>query len=135
MMLVLSQQGHGARNGLAHELDDGRTLVWEMLDEAPADALLAAGVEVGDGWLMRCDRVDFPPGGIAYRHTHPGAGIRCLLSGSIRIQGANGADETYGPFDAWFEAAGHAVLATASESEPTAFVRVMVLTREWEGKR
>jgi len=118
--------------------DEGATVLrWELTDWEPEGAKLAAHLDL-DPWaehLVRCDRVDFPPGGIAYRHTHPGAGIRCLLSGSIRIQGANGADETYGPFDAWFEAAGHAVLATASESEPTAFVRVMVLTREWEGKR
>jgi hypothetical protein len=32
---------------------------------------------------MRCDRIDFPPGGIAYRHTHPGPGIRRLLFGSV----------------------------------------------------
>ncbi len=29
-------------------------------------------------WLMRCDRVEFPPGGVAYTHTHQGPGIRCL---------------------------------------------------------
>ena len=34
---------------------------------------------------MRCDRVDFEPGGIAYRHVHPGPGIRCLLYGAITI--------------------------------------------------
>ena len=34
---------------------------------------------------MRCDRVDFEPGGIAYRHTHPGPGIRYLLFGQITI--------------------------------------------------
>src|SRR5258705_5412002 len=38
-------------------------------------------------YLMRCDRVDFPPGGIAYTHTHQGPGIRCLLIGVIRVRG------------------------------------------------
>ena len=31
------------------------------------------------GYLMRCDRVNFPPGGIAYTHVHRGPGIRRLL--------------------------------------------------------
>ena len=34
---------------------------------------------------MRCDRIDFRPGGVAYRHTHPGPGIRYLLFGQITI--------------------------------------------------
>ena len=29
-------------------------------------------------WLMRCDRVDFEPGGVALPHRHRGGGIRCL---------------------------------------------------------
>ena len=32
--------------------------------------------------MLRCDRVDFPPGGVAYRHTHPGPGLRVLLAGT-----------------------------------------------------
>jgi len=85
-------------NRVAHELDDGRTLVWELGDEAPAGALLSAAVELDDAteWLMRCDRVDFEPGGIAYRHTHPGPGIRYLLFGAITIDSL-GAEHTLGP--------------------------------------
>ena len=41
----------------------------------------------------------------------------------------------YGPGEAWFEGAGDPVLATATETEDTAFVRVLLLPREWEGKR
>ena len=134
MKLVLSRNAHGARNFVTHELDDGTTLVWELLDEAPKDALLAAGVEVGDGWLMRCDRVDFPSGGIAYRHTHPGPGIRYLLHGSIRIE-SGGEEHEYAPGEAWFESGPEPVYAAASESEDTAFVRCLLLPREWEGKR
>jgi len=52
---------------------------------------------------MRCDRVDFPPGGIAYTHTHQGPGIRCLLGGrdphpGVRCRASRAAGE------AWFEA-------------------------------
>ena len=88
MILALSRQPHGARNAVAHELEDGTSLRWEVLDDAPADALLAAEVELDPSveWLLRCDRVDFPPGGVAYRHTHPGPGIRYLLFGRIRIE-------------------------------------------------
>jgi hypothetical protein len=112
----------------------GRALVWRLEDEAEAGAKLAAPVEVDGDWLMRCDRVDFPPGGIAYRHTHPGPGIRCLLFGSIRIE-SGGETHEFGPLEPWFESGPEPVLAFASEDEETAFVRVMLLPREWEGKR
>jgi quercetin dioxygenase-like cupin family protein len=113
---------------------DAQALVWELNPSAEG-AKLSAEVEVGPGeWLIRCDRVDFPPGGIAYRHTHPGPGIRCLLHGSIRIE-SGGETHEYGPFDSWFESGPEPVLAVASESEDTAFVRVMLLPRAWEGKR
>jgi quercetin dioxygenase-like cupin family protein len=83
---------------------------------------------------MRHDRVDFPPGGIAYRHTHPGPGIRYLLHGRIRIE-AGGETHDYGPGEAWFESGPEPVLATASETEETAFVRVLLLPPGWEGRR
>jgi quercetin dioxygenase-like cupin family protein len=134
LILALSRGGHGAANAVAQELDDGNTLVWELLDEAPADALLAEPVEVEEGWLMRHDRVDFPPGGIAYRHTHPGPGIRYLLHGRLRIE-SGGATHEYGAGEAWFESGPEPVLATASEREDAAFVRVLLLPPEWEGKR
>jgi hypothetical protein len=136
LKLVLSRQAHGAPNAVAHELDDGTTLHWELLDDAPADAMLAADVELDPGveWLMRLDRVDFPPGGVAYRHTHPGPGIRCLLFGSIRIE-SGGSTHEYGPFEPWFESGPEPVLATASTTEASAFVRAMLLPREWQGKR
>ncbi|HKP18957.1 MAG TPA: cupin domain-containing protein [Gaiellaceae bacterium] len=134
MILALSRTGHGAANAVEQELDDGTQLVWELLDDPPPDALLAAPVGVQDGWLMRHDRVDFPPGGIAYRHTHPGPGIRYLLHGRIRIE-AGGESHEYGPGEAWFELGPEPVLATASETEETAFVRVLLLPPEWEGKR
>jgi hypothetical protein len=123
-------------NRVAHELDDGRTLVWELGDEAPAGALLSAAVELDDAteWLMRCDRVDFEPGGIAYRHTHPGPGIRYLLFGAITIDSL-GAEHTLGPGQAWFERGPDPVLATTAADEPSAFVRVMLLPVEWAGQR
>jgi quercetin dioxygenase-like cupin family protein len=101
---------------------EGRALVWE-LTERPA----------GD-WLLRCDRVDFPPGGVAHLHTHPGPGLRVLIRGRIRID-TQGESHEYGPFDWWYETGPDPVFAAASETEPTTFVRVLVLPVEWAGKR
>jgi len=131
LILALSRRSHDARNAVAH--DD---LVFELLDDAPADALLAAEVEPDPGvdWLLRLDRVDFPPGGVAYRHTHPGPGIRCLLFGSIRIE-SGGDTHEYGPFEPWFESGPEPVYAVASETEESAFVRAMLLPEDWRGKR
>ncbi|HLF38551.1 MAG TPA: hypothetical protein VI545_02630 [Burkholderiales bacterium] len=96
---------------------------------------LAQEIELSDpgGYLMRCDRVDFPPGGIAYTHVHRGPGIRCLLAGSLRVE-VNGKAHDIAPGGAWFEAGPDPVLALASKAGPTAFVRVMILPRELQGK-
>lgn len=110
-------------------------LVWE-LGARDEGAALAAEVELETDteWLMRCDRVDFPPGGVAHLHTHPGPGIRRLLFGELTIE-AGDSTHTYGPGEAWFERADYPVLATASTSDNTAFVRVLLLPREWAGQR
>jgi hypothetical protein len=115
---------------------DGPALVWELAEYGGEGASLSADLDLDRSvnWLMRCDRVDFPPRSIAYRHTHPGPGIRRLLHGELTIETADG-ERTYGAGGAWFEGADFPVLATASASEETAFVRVMLLPREWEGRR
>jgi quercetin dioxygenase-like cupin family protein len=126
----------GGPNRVVHDLDDGRTLVWELGEVQAPGALLSAEVDLDPStdWLMRCDRVDFEPGGIAYRHTHPGPGIRYLLFGEITID-SEGAQHTYGPGEAWFERGPDPVLATTAADEPSAFVRVMLLPAEWAGQR
>jgi hypothetical protein len=114
---------------------DDPAIVW-TLGGSVDDAALAAEVELDPyvDWLVRCDRIDFPPGGIAYRHVHPGPGIRRLLFGELTIESPAGT-HTYRAGDAWFEGANFPVLATASASEDTAFVRVLLLPFEWAGKR
>jgi quercetin dioxygenase-like cupin family protein len=122
-------------NVVVHGLEDGRALRWELGDEAPPGALLSSEVLLDDGeWLMRCDRVDFEPGGVAYRHTHPGPGIRFLLIGRITIDSL-GEEHALGPGEAWFERGPDPVLATTAADEPSAFVRVLVLPAEWAGRR
>jgi hypothetical protein len=112
-----------------------QALAFELVRTASADALLSATLELGSGEerLMRCDRVDFPPGGVAYRHTHQGPGIRVLLAGTIRIE-TGGSSRHYGPRQAWFEPGPEPVFAAASEVEPTAFIRCLVLPERLRGQ-
>ena len=114
---------------------DGPALVWE-LGASGEGALLSAEVELdpSTAWLARCDRIDFPPGGVAYTHTHPGPGIRYLLHGAIEIR-TGGHTTAFGPGEAWFESGTDPVHAEASATDDTAFVRVLLLPAEWEGKR
>jgi quercetin dioxygenase-like cupin family protein len=84
-------------------------------------------------YLIRCDRVDFPPGGIAYTHTHQGPGIRCLLFGEFTVQ-VHDRRTLFQPGGAWFESGPEPVYAMASDTGPAAFVRVMILPRALKGK-
>ncbi len=115
----------------------GPALVWELHAGSPTpQALLSAEVALDpdDEWLVRCDRIDFPPGGIAHRHTHPGPGIRCQLFGELTVE-TGGRSGTYGPLAAWFETGPDPVYAVATDAGDSAFVRVMLLPRQWEGRR
>ena len=71
--IVYDVERDEAYYGAAHV--DGHALVWELTERPDRESLL------------RCDRVDFPPGGVAHLHTHPGPGLRVLLQGRIRIDG------------------------------------------------
>lgn len=117
---------------------DGPALVWQ-LDADDADtraAMISRAVELDPSteWVLRCDRVDFPLGGIAHRHVHPGPGIRYLLRGEIAIE-TEGRTTVYGRGEAWFESGPEPVLARASAEDETSFVRALVLPAEWAGKR
>jgi quercetin dioxygenase-like cupin family protein len=100
-----------------------------------ADAKLSVAIELEPAapYLMRCDRVDFPPGGIAFLHTHQGPGIRCLLKGHLSVE-SEGRVQEIEPGGAWFESGPEPVLARASASQETAFVRVMLLPLALLGK-
>ncbi len=112
---------------------------WELRQATEKPVAGAAMLEApltlnaGEQYLMRCDRVDFPPGGVAYTHTHRGPGIRCLLAGSLKVE-VNGSAHDINPGDPWFEAGSDPVLATASASIATSFARVMILPAELIGK-
>ena len=121
-----------------------RLLRWELSTREP-ELLQGDGVqseltlegmprlEPGVEYLMRCDRVDFPPGGVAFTHTHQGSGIRCLQEGRIRIQ-TQGHDFWVDPQGAWFETGIDPVYAETRADGPSHFVRVMILPRAIQGK-
>ena len=75
---------------------------------------------------MRADRVDFPPGGVAYTHTHQGPGVRVLLRGRFRVD-TGGQTLVLDPGSAWFESGPDPVYAAVIGDEPASFVRVMIL--------
>ena len=117
---------------------DATVLRWDLhrADAPPADdVLLEAPITLDPalGWLIRCDRVDFPPGAVAWTHVHRGPGIRCLLEGTIRVE-VDGHAQEITPGGAWFEAGPDPVLAIASTTVPSAFARVMVLPAELQGR-
>lgn len=90
-------------------------------------------LEPGDGYLIRCDRVDLPPSGIAYTHTHQGGGIRCLLDGGFIVE-TEGHKTEIAPGEAWYEAGPSPVLAYAPDDRVGHFSRVMILPRTLLGK-
>jgi len=90
-------------------------------------------LDTSKAYLLRCDRVDFPPGGEALTHTHRGGGIRCLLTGGIEIHTHNTVHR-YLPLEPWFEAGPDPVYARASPEVATGFARVMILPSELLGK-
>ena len=145
--------GPGARvvydieSGVAHlgaATVPGSALVWEVTPCGPdigavaeaEGAVLSRVVALDDSrdWLVRCDRVDFPPGAVAHWHRHPGPGIRRLLFGELTVT-TGGVRRTHQPTDPWFEIGPEPVLAEASAEEDSAFVRVLLLPAEWAGRR
>jgi quercetin dioxygenase-like cupin family protein len=131
--------------GVTAGADGARILRYELVepsapqtvfdtDNATSTLLMDAKVDLepGDGYLMRCDRVDLPPGGIAYTHTHQGPGTRCLLQGGFIVE-TEGHTTAIAPGEAWFESGPAPVLARAPQDRPGYFSRVMILPRALKG--
>jgi quercetin dioxygenase-like cupin family protein len=138
LTLTLSEHPDGVEteNGprVVYDLDRGEASLGAARVEGPALVWEVTGDPGPGEWVVRCDRVDFPPGSVAYRHVHPGPGIRRILHGELTIE-RNGDARTYRAGESWLEEANDPVLATASTTEATAFVRVLLLPAEWAGKR
>jgi quercetin dioxygenase-like cupin family protein len=112
----------------------------ELVRQPPPPAggrvLLEHPVDLADGtaWLMRCDRVDFEPGGIAPPHRHRGGGIRCLLRGRLEVTVGEGAPRTVRPGEAWFESGREPVLAVSAPEAETSFIRFSIQPAEIRGR-
>ena len=115
-------------------------LVFELVRQPPPPAggrvLLEHPIALNPrtAWLMRCDRVDFAAGGVAPPHRHRGGGIRCLLRGSLTVTVGDAPGRLMGPGDCWFESGREPVLAQASTTEETSFVRCAILPAEIRGQ-
>lgn len=85
-------------------------------------------------WLFRLDMINNPPGLVADVHTHEGPGIRALLSGSFRClqPSENGAADC--PGDPWWESGIEAVISTPHDTEPSKFLRCMILPPSLAGE-
>lgn len=127
--------------------DGCRLLRYEVVPKDRAADILATGdgvtcvpktaadieLEPGDSYLLRCDRVEIPPAGIAYTHVHQGPGIRCLLEGGFTVE-TGGKTHHIVAGEPWFEAGPVPVLAYAPADKPGIFSRVMILPRALKGK-
>ena len=111
--------------------DDGIATGEGVESQVTLDAVL--DLDDADDYLMRCDKVELPPGGIAYTHTHQGAGIRCLLEGAFNVT-VDDRTKVIAPYEAWFEAGPDPVHAWAPDDKPGHFSRVMILPRRLRGQ-
>jgi quercetin dioxygenase-like cupin family protein len=138
--LVAERAWHGPGPCTLRAGAAGATVLrWELLPVAAArdgEPVLEHPMELAvDGaWLLRCDRVDFDPGGVAWPHRHRGGGIRCLIAGELEVTVGDAPPRLMRAGDAWFESGREPVLARASATEPTSFIRVAVLPAEILGQ-
>ena len=118
---------------------DATVLRWELVPPRAGregELVLEQAMDLAPGaaWLMRCDRVDFDPGGVAWPHRHQGGGIRCLVTGTLDVTVGDEPPRSVRPGGAWFESGREPVLARASATEPTSFIRVAILPAEIRGR-
>ncbi|WP_294606533.1 hypothetical protein [uncultured Roseovarius sp.] len=129
---------------LTAEAEGTRLWIWTIsAGEAPAieggRELMSRPLPLIEGFdggqvVMRLDRVDFPPGAAAHTHVHPGPGLRVVLNGKIGIQQGEADIIWMEPGEPWFELGPKPVFAPTTETEPTAFIRCLVLPMEWRGR-
>jgi quercetin dioxygenase-like cupin family protein len=127
----------GAR-WLRYELvrDGGRDIATPPAPGVASTLVLEHPIELDPSrtYLMRCDRVDFAPGGVALPHRHRGGGIRCLVAGALEVRVEGEPARHVRPGEAWFESGREAVYALAAPDLDTSFIRVAILPREIRGQ-
>lgn len=83
-------------------------------------------------FVLRMDRVDFPPEGATPKHGHAGPGIRRLLSGRLLAE-VGGEAHRIDPGGAWYETGTDPVIGRVM-APGSAFIRCMVLDVELLGR-
>jgi len=90
--------------------------------------------EDGNEWLFRLDSIVHPPPDAADCHTHPGPGIRALLSGAFVIRQTSENGSGAYPGDPWWETGTEAVISTPVGDTPVHFLRGMLLPVMFKGR-
>ena len=84
-------------------------------------------------WLFRLDEIlNFE--GTTGLHSHPGSGIRCLLTGALRTESEkneNGYSSTRG--DVWYEEGAYPLVTTVDAGLKSSFLRGLILPPEYVG--
>lgn len=83
--------------------------------------------------VLRLDQVSFPPAATAYKHTHPGGGIRYLTTGSLKVCGTD-SEHLLKPDSAWFEDANTPVEAFSDSHTHSCFIRMLLLPETYYEK-
>ena len=82
-------------------------------------------------WLFRLDCI-YDNLGSTGLHSHPGSGIRCLLSGDLHVRGTIGEEsDNVNQGDTWYEEGSYPIVSSTHGTEPSAFLRGMVLPVEY----
>jgi len=82
-------------------------------------------------WLFRLDSI-YGNTGSTGLHSHPGSGIRCLLSGNLHVRGTLGEESDNVKLgDCWYEEGCYPIVSSTWGDDPTAFLRAMVLPVEY----
>ena len=122
---------------------------WELVDRTTAPGVVEAGgvqsvlrmardvkmfeLAPTTKWLFRLDSIiGFE--GTTGMHSHPGSGIRCLLSGHLRAESEKGENsDNRNPGDVWYEEGAYPLVSTVDPGIKTTFLRGMVLPPDYLG--
>lgn len=82
-------------------------------------------------WLFRVDCILGFEGSTGL-HSHPGSGIRSMLSGHLRTESEKGEDTDNTKFgDVWYEEGSYPLVSTSENGAKTTFLRGMILPPEY----
>jgi len=83
-------------------------------------------------WLFRLDSI-YDNLGSTGLHSHPGSGIRCLLSGNLHVRGTLGEESDNTKLgDCWYEEGCYPIVSSTWGEDPTAFLRALILPVEYD---